>query len=577
MAENPLMINQTLLKTIPEPVKQFAEVIAKAVDADVRIVDNNLSVVGEAVLYYRLSASIGLDTVIGQVLARQKRIVVEDRRWSEICRACPSYGECQICGMAGVPISHEGRVIGVIALLFPRHRTFGIFRDMEAAADFVARMAELLSERVGEQEALAKAERESRERELVLECVEDGVVCTDMAGEIRSCNWAFSAMFGLEGNILGENLQMLLPHRMLRDFFRRKAAFQNLKISLERGEHSFYGFLSCRELMIPGGEKRCVFCFRPMDHIWAAANQAGSGSLVTLEWCRGWLLTEETADRAKALAATLLPVLICGPEQCVNEMAAKAICNYSDRSGMGIVPVYCNNLYREFFEQFLFSSFGELQRAWGGTLVFYDVDNLPFYLQERLLEFMRTGGADVERNGNGVRLIFTTTKDLKALSEKGLFLEKLYYHLEKNRISLDSFYGDRARLAAALDLGTAFYRSRYENDQMALSKSARQWLLNKDWGDDPNEVDKILEKIVRSSEGTVTDKDLAAMGIRRFKEEGVSAISDLERERIAGLLKAGYSKVEIAKLLGIGRATLYRKMAEYGLDYGRRKKKQDKT
>ena len=90
-------------------------------------------------------------------------------------------------------------------------------------------------------------------------------------------------------------------------------------------------------------------------------------------------------------------------------------------------------------------------------------------------------------------------------------------------------------------------------------------------------MDKILEKIVRSSEGTVTDKDLAAMGIRRFKEEGVSAISDLERERIAGLLKAGYSKVEIAKLLGIGRATLYRKMAEYGLDYGRRKKKQDKT
>ena len=67
------------------------------------------------------------------------------------------------------------------------------------------------------------------------------------------------------------------------------------------------------------------------------------------------------------------------------------------------------------------------------------------------------------------------------------------------------------------------------------------------------------------------------MGIRRFKEEGGSAISDLERERIAGLLKAGYSKVEIAKLLGIGRATLYRKMAEYGLDYGRRKKKQDKT
>ncbi len=576
MEKNPLMINQTLLKTIPDSVKRFAEVIARTADADVRIVDNNLSVAGEAVLYYRLSASMGLDSVIGQVLARQKRLLVEDRRQSELCRSCRSHGDCEICSMAGVPVFFEGRVIGAIALFFPARRAFGMFRNLEAAADFAAQMAELLAEKLRESDELARARRESGEREQVLECVEDGVVCTDPAGEILSCNRAFVSMFGLKESLRGENLQMLLSHRMIRDCFRKKTMFRNLKIALERGMHSFYGFLSCREILT-GGEKRLVFCFRPMDHIWTAANQAGSGSLVTLEWCRDWLFTEETADRAKALAATLLPVLICGPERCVNEMAAKAVCNYSDRSGMGIVPVYCNNLYREFFEQFLFSSFGELQRARGGTLVLYDVENLPFYLQERLLDFMKTGCAGSggpDGAGSGVRLIFTTTKDLKALAGEGLFLEKLYYRLEKNRLLLDSFYGDRARLAAALDLGEAFYRSRYENEPVALSRSARQWLLNKDWGEDPNEVDKILEKIVRNGGGTVTDRDLAAMGIRRFKETEVSAISDLERERIAGLLKAGCSKVEIARLLGIGRATLYRKMAEYELDYGRKKKKQ---
>ncbi|MCI8275832.1 MAG: sigma 54-interacting transcriptional regulator [Lachnospiraceae bacterium] len=576
MAENPRMISQTLLKTISDSVKRFAEVIAKTVDADVRIVDHNLSVVGEAVLYYRLSAPVEPGCVIGQALVRQKRIVAEDRRQSEICRSCYAYEDCQIFGAAGIPVHYEGRVIGVIALLFPGHRTFGVCQDLEEAADFAARMAGLLAEQIRERDELAAVRRENREREQVLECVEDGVVCTDSAGEILFCNRAFTSMFGLEGSLRGENLQMLLPHRMIRECFRKKAGFRNLKIALERGAYSFYGFLSCQELL-PEGEKRLVFCFRSMDHIWAAANQAGSGSLVTLEWCRGWIFTEEMADRAKALAATLLPVLICGPERCVNEMAAKAVCNYSDRSGMGIVPVYCNNLYREFFEQFLFSSFGELQRALGGTLVLYDVENLPFYLQERLLDFMKTGcgGPEgTEAAGSGVRLIFTTTKDLKALSDEGFFLEKLYYHLEKNTIALDSFYEDRARLAAALDLGETFYRSRYENDSVTLSRSARQWLLNKDWGEDPNEVDKILEKIVRSSEGTVTDKDLAAMGIRRLKEQGISAISDLEKERIAELLRAGYSKVEIAKLLGIGRATLYRKMAEYGLDYSRRKEKQ---
>ncbi len=579
MEKNPLMVNQTLLRTIPDSVNQFAEVIAKTTDADVRIVDNNLSVAGEAVLYYRLSASLDLDSLVGQVLVRQKQILVEDRRQSELCRNCHLYGDCEICTLAGVPVFYEERVIGAIALFFPARRTFGMFRNLEEAADFAARMAKLLAEKLRESDELARVRRENREREAVLECVEDGVVCTDLAGRIASCNRAFVSMFGLEGELRGENLQMLLFHRMIRDCFRKKMTFRNLKIALERGTCSFYGFLSCREIQI-GGERRLVFCFRSVDHIWTAANQAGSGSLVTLEWCRDWLFAEETADRAKALASSLLPVLICGPERCVNEMAAKAVCNYSDRSGMGIVPVYCNNLYREFFEQFLFSSFGELQRARGGTLVFYDVENLPFYLQERLMEFMKTGCAGfggTDGSGAGARLIFTTTKDLKTLAAEGFFLEKLYYHLEKNRLLLDSFYGDRLRLAAALDLGAAFYRSRYEKESVTLSKSARQWLLNKDWGEDPNEVDKVLEKIVREGEGTVTDKDLAAMGIRRFKEEGVSAISDLERERIAGLLKAGYSKVEIARLLGIGRATLYRKMAEYGLDYGRKKKKEDKT
>ncbi|MCI8464274.1 MAG: sigma 54-interacting transcriptional regulator [Lachnospiraceae bacterium] len=574
MEKNPLMVSQTLLKTIQDSAGQFAEVIAKTLDADVLIVDNNLSIVGKTVLYYRLSASLDISSVIGQVLVGQKKIVVEDRQQSAVCKACEAYDRCQISGLVGVPVLYKERVIGAIALFFPRHRVSGMFEDIDAAVSFVERMAKLLSEQIKSSDEIAAVKRENKERELMLESVEDGVVCTDRTGEILDYNQAFASMFGVERDIRGGNLQALLPHRILREFFSGKIVLKNLKISLERGSSLFYGFLSCREIRVYEEFKRFVFCFRSMDHIWAAANQAGSGSVVTLEWCRGWLLTEELVDRAKAMALTESPVLICGPEGCVNEMAAKAVCNYSDRSSMGIVPVYCNNLYREFFEQFLFSSFGEIQRAHNGTLVFYNVENLPFYLQERLLDFMKTGvitlgGAESIRSD--VRLIFTTTKDLKELVAEGFFLEKLYYHLEKNLLSLDSLYEDKSRFAVTLDSGGAFYRSRYDKTSVTLSKSAKHWLLNKSWGEDPNEVDKVLEKIVRSREGTVTDKDLTAMGIRKLKEEEVSAISDMERERIADLLKAGYSKVEIAKLLGIGRATLYRKMAGYQLDYGGRR------
>ena len=63
----------------------------------------------------------------------------------------------------------------------------------------------------------------------------------------------------------------------------------------------------------------------------------------------------------------------------------------------------------------------------------------------------------------------------------------------------------------------------------------------------------------------VGEKELLSMECFRPASKTLSPISQMEKEKIEKLLHTGYSKVEIAKMLGIGRATLYRKMAEYHL------------
>ena len=68
MGRDLLHLNQTILRTIQDSVVQFAEVIAKTVDTDVLIVDNNLKVVGETLLYYRLYSIVDIHSIIGQVL-----------------------------------------------------------------------------------------------------------------------------------------------------------------------------------------------------------------------------------------------------------------------------------------------------------------------------------------------------------------------------------------------------------------------------------------------------------------------------------------------------------------------------
>ena len=563
-----LPVSQTLLETIKESVESFAELIAKTMDADVLIVDNNLNVIAKTSLYFRLYSPVDLQCVIGQVLISQKKILVEDRKKHESCMRCPSYEECRIAGMIGVPVFYNGRIIGAVALILPRHRVPLLFGNVERATEFMENTAAVMTEGLRYNDEYSAIRRETLEKEQVLDNLDAGLVYTDNMGEIQYCNRAFRELFGVHESCLGENILTLLPHRILRDYLQDRRPIRNLKVSMEHAGSQFFGFLTCTESLIYGENRHLIFSFRSISNIWADASAAGIGSMVTLEWCRGWLFEDSVLERAKALAVTEQPVLIQGPQNSINEMASKAICNYSDRSAMGMVNVYCNNIYREFFEQFLFSRFGEIQRANHGTLVLYQVENLPLYLQERLLAFMKTRELLLEDSQVlkcDVRLIFTTTANLKELCERGFFLEELYYRLEYSTLLLAPVQESRTRLAALLDSGLEFYKSRYGKPSVALSKEAKLKLLNRSWGNDPNEIEKTLERIVRDHDGLVTGRELIDIRIDRAEGEGVSAISEMEKEKIEKLLSSGYSKVEIARMLGIGRATLYRKMAEYHL------------
>ena len=114
------LVNQTLLETIRDTAQRFAQVIAKTLDGDVLIVDNNLNVIGKTSLYFRLNAHVDIHCVIGQILIGQKRVIVQDRQVLESCKRCLSCSDCRIEGMIGVPVLFDGRAVGAIALIFPK-------------------------------------------------------------------------------------------------------------------------------------------------------------------------------------------------------------------------------------------------------------------------------------------------------------------------------------------------------------------------------------------------------------------------------------------------------------------------
>jgi len=111
-----------------------------------------------------------------------------------------------------------------------------------------------------------------------------------------------------------------------------------------------------------------------------------------------------------------------------------------------------------------------------------------------------------------------------------------------------------------------YYRTRYDKEEVILSEEALEFLNTYNWYENTAKIDVVLEQIVLRYKGIVTSEDLYSLGLRQNEmEENIQTISEIEKEKIINFLKEGYSKTRIANLLGISRATLYRKLEEYHL------------
>ncbi len=329
---------------------------------------------------------------------------------------------------------------------------------------------------------------------------------------------------------------------------------------------------------------------------------------------------------AKA-AKSQIPVLVEGETGVGKELVARAIQGMGDRSGKPFVTVNCGAIPANLVESILFGhrkgaftgavadQQGKFAEAHGGTLFLDEVGELPLDTQVKLLRVLQQG--EIEPVGStrpervNVRVISATNKRLLNLARTGEFREDLYYRLNVFPIYVPPLR-DRledigqlvnhfiARLAAeagkrvvgisapALELLRAYnwpgnirqlenavYRAVVLSDSAYLETADFPQIVAQTAGrgealrltteaevpSAPVHIDAATASN-RASEAreAVPDRFLDANG-------GVAALADVERELIAFALKHhGGRMSRVARALGIGRSTLYRKLREYGLD-----------
>ncbi|MBZ5528404.1 MAG: sigma-54 dependent transcriptional regulator [Acidobacteriia bacterium] len=282
------------------------------------------------------------------------------------------------------------------------------------------------------------------------------------------------------------------------------------------------------------------------------------------------------------------PVLILGESGTGKELVARSIHFSGPRKDKPFIPVDCSALVPTLIESELFgyvkgaftgafhAKQGLLEAAQGGTLFLDEIGELPVDLQAKLLRALQEHEikpvGSTERRPINVRIIAATHRDLEQAIRSGEFRQDLFFRLNVVQVKLPPL---RERKSDIPILAASFLEkfSDAKKSALTISNDAMQRLMAYDWPGNVRELENAIERAVALSSGPVLHvADLPSNLIYpsgdRLPEKGeLLPLEELERRAILRTLReTGGDKLATARLLGIGKTTLYRKLKLYHMD-----------
>ncbi|MBI5578357.1 MAG: sigma 54-interacting transcriptional regulator [Deltaproteobacteria bacterium] len=276
------------------------------------------------------------------------------------------------------------------------------------------------------------------------------------------------------------------------------------------------------------------------------------------------------------------PVHVSGETGTGKELVANAIHNESRRAGAPFVPINCGALPEGLIETELFGHVkgafsgairdkkGRFELADGGTVFLDEVAELSNAMQAKLLRFLQEG--KFERVGGeqtlrvNVRVISATNQNLKKEVERNRFREDLFYRLNVIPIHLPPLRERRIDIPNLVDHFLKEAAERYGREPLEISSSALALMLDYRWPGNVRELQNAVQfAFVRSGGKRITPESLP-MELREAEavcgHRGPAKKLEIETVRTA-IERTGGNKAKAAKLMGVGRATLYRFLNEH--------------
>lgn len=576
------------LKNMEPILMDYSVALSKVLMVDVDIVSRDfIRIAGTGIYENQLGQNITEEAFIYRKAIESKEMqVVSTPREHPLCENCPQKEECEELFEMCAPIIFEGEVLGVIGLVcFTEAQRNHIVGNLDTYVDFIKHYSDLIAAKVHE---FAKNQENLQVIEVLNEIVdkiEEGVLIVNKDSTAAAMNGIAKSILNVSESELSIKLTNLVKTN--------NRIFNRNEYLLDFNNKAFLLAGNMFELNIGDFSKMFIFkdANRLKEEIFTLSSTKNSKGLDKIIGNSTQVM--EVKRNAKAVAKLHSTVFIGGESGTGKELFAKALHEESNRSDKPFVAINCGAIPENLIESELFGyvggafsgahpdgKVGKFELASEGTVFLDEIGDLPLYLQVKLLRVIEN--REIVRLGSNttvkidVRLITATNKDLQKMIEDGLFREDLYYRLHVIPLNLPPLRERGFDIRVLANHFIERYAQVFCKKINHIDEKFWTVMLDYDWPGNVRELKNTVEFIMSllDSNGVIGCEHLpsrilhAKKNLHDFKFDSYD-LEHMERRMIMTALDEfgtnQKSKERVAKELGIGIATLYRKIKKYNI------------
>ena len=532
----------------------------------------------------------GNSRLLRHVLETKTEKVVTQSRFDPLCEGCDSRENCREKAFLGTPVILQDRCVGAISLIAVTHEQQEHISDnLREFSDYVRHISTIFVSKLLEDQG--PGDNISKIFATMIDNMDQGVLVVDDESRVQFVNQTALKTLGVvQNNIIGK------PIRFRPLTFESNFTHGHMQHIVSWDDKSE---LIIGQLHNIQGRQLFLMAFHQSHTSFSVANAPDEPHIEQLVGeCRVMRQLKRLISR---IAPSPSSVMVVGESGTGKEVVARAIHKLSGRRNKPFIAINCAAIPEQLLESELFGyvkgaftgasangKTGLIQAANTGTLFLDEIGDMPLMLQAKLLraiearEILPIGASSPIQVD--IRIISATNQNLAQFIAEGKFREDLFYRLNVIPITLPPLRERQEDIELLVHYFLHLHTRRLGSVYPGIAPDVVEILRKHRWPGNLRELSNLMEylvNVVPSGEvidstllppnllnnGTTEQSDVTEVSEAHLAldDAGGTALEEMEKQMIREALSRHNSKKQVADELGIGIATLYRKIKKYEL------------